>query len=538
MRSRLQAIVSPIQRVSLDDWVFSSTWIDLPSDCRPKLAAEALSWLNGASQAPDVFRAIVFALGDLNVGPQVGLHTSVVLRAQLRAEIRSMWRHADFLTLSRYVLADRITPGDAVLAYYDVEDRFDPSKELVLRCEDGLAARVKLWSPFISLDEVATHFPCRLTQPRMVEFLLPYIRRTSEYLPRVLIFIAHCYRAHLREGTSFSLNNLESHLYEALVNSETREEYATEVNVKYGGAGGAIELLTFLCCNHVHDYVTKTAAIGLLIELLDNLPRREHRCLAYLFGSNHLCDVAWPESPWSWSSLSNLSRCLENSRRHPFQPTSARTQSDDREFDFALAFTSVMLLSPGHDVFGTEEKSVAFLFGYLCQPSSPSIPDSDGKLRVIRLILETGALLRIVGMPEYLNYDDNDIQYGLGVLTAIITDLGRRLREGATDREWEQLFQALAYTDVKGENGASRTWDLGVWLRTQSFKILKDYYASATSMQSVHDALVEIYPLCDANHELRAQWDRIGYPGRPGDIFSDPFLDVGAFFENGEDPAR
>ena len=120
----------------------------------------------------------------------------------------------------------------------------------------------------------------------------------------------------------------------------------------YGGTSGAIELLTFLCCHGVIEDVTKAAAVELVMELLEHLPRREHRCLAYLFGSSDLWYPTWKDRHWSWRPLFYLSASLETSCLHPFEPSSVRTLSDDRQFDLALARTVVILLSPRNDRYG------------------------------------------------------------------------------------------------------------------------------------------------------------------------------------------
>ncbi|EJD51503.1 hypothetical protein AURDEDRAFT_111693, partial [Auricularia subglabra TFB-10046 SS5] len=144
IQARLRSIGSTIGRARISDWFLSSTWTDLPVERRPQLIAGALSWLNGASPAQEVFRALLFALGDLEIGGEVAPLVSSELNARVRAEIRRTHQEVDYLTLSRYVLAERNLRQEPVLSLWHF-DRFesalgmDPS----LRCEDGLAAVIK-----------------------------------------------------------------------------------------------------------------------------------------------------------------------------------------------------------------------------------------------------------------------------------------------------------------------------------------------------------------------------------------------------------
>ncbi|EJD51439.1 hypothetical protein AURDEDRAFT_159171 [Auricularia subglabra TFB-10046 SS5] len=117
-------------------------WTDVrPSPSVGRLA-KALSWLSGASQAPDVLRDIIVALGDLEIGNEVAPLVSSDLRIRIRADIRFNWKKVDFLTLARYVLADRNLSRDPLLSYHQFIGRFDMQSNPNLHCEDGLAAAV------------------------------------------------------------------------------------------------------------------------------------------------------------------------------------------------------------------------------------------------------------------------------------------------------------------------------------------------------------------------------------------------------------
>lgn len=430
VRLRIHTILSSVRRLPVSDWFHSSAWTDLPIDRRPELLAKALSWLSGASQAPDVFMAVVFALGDLDVGPQVGKHTSPALRTHLRADIRRTWQQVDFLTLARYVLADSNTPGDPVLGYDQFTGRFDLSKNPALRCEDGLAAVIRTDSRNIWHSDVSKYLPDQLAQPRMLEFLLPYMPNPEKHRINRLILLSNRSRKHLRTTNSFNVGNLEVHLYESL-RPETRKAYATAITVKYGGTAGAIELLTFFCCHGVIDDNVIPAAVELVMDLLDHLPHGDHRCLAYLFGSSKLWYATWKNRHWSKDTLLYLSASLLMSCLHPCEPSSVRTLSDDRQFDIALARTGVMLLSQHYHRTGWEFSWIKFLFGHLSQSPLPSLPDNNEQSDIIRLIIWNAALLGIVGSPDWRAFHPATDIWSTAVLAAIICDLGSRLREAS-----------------------------------------------------------------------------------------------------------
>ncbi|EJD51513.1 hypothetical protein AURDEDRAFT_159246 [Auricularia subglabra TFB-10046 SS5] len=181
---------------------------------------------------------------------------------------------------------------------------------------------------------------------------------------------------------------------------------------------------------------------------------------------------------------------------------------------------------------GPEPSCIEFLFAQLCCPQS--LLGESGTHDATRLLLEASALFKIVGMPWFFGCTDDVVNRGTAILATTIRHVGRLLNSAETIRYGEPLFKQLAFSEAKRKTGEPRTWDLGEWIRTQAPGILECYPSSTTAMQDIHDALSAIYPLCADSKELRACWDRIGYPGRPGDIFTDPFLDVGAFFNSAE----
>ncbi|EJD51462.1 hypothetical protein AURDEDRAFT_159195 [Auricularia subglabra TFB-10046 SS5] len=173
-----------------------------PGDHRPELIAQSLSWLSRASQAPDISRAVMFALGDLEIGDQVGHLVPLELQTRIRAEIRQNWQQADFLTLSRYVLADRNFPGDPVLSYTQFQQHSDVESAPSLRCEDGLAAIVKL-SPFnVIPEDIALYTPQHVSQPRMRDFLHPFTARATY---EAMVVLANRYSTHLTPSDVFRL---------------------------------------------------------------------------------------------------------------------------------------------------------------------------------------------------------------------------------------------------------------------------------------------------------------------------------------------
>ncbi|EJD51514.1 hypothetical protein AURDEDRAFT_181817 [Auricularia subglabra TFB-10046 SS5] len=224
IQSRLRSISSAIGRLRVPDWFLSSRWTDLPVARRPELLAAALSWLNSASPAPDVFRALLFALGDLEIGGQVAPLVSSELNARMRDEIRRTHQEADYLTLSRYILAERNLQPEPTWDSWDL-GRFEPALEmdLSLRCEDGLAAAIKI-DPFDhSVFTILRHCPAHVAQPRMMEFLLPSIAHTRYEPAQVLIVLANCCMTGM-------WHELERHVINSL-DGETRKSYASKVTV-------------------------------------------------------------------------------------------------------------------------------------------------------------------------------------------------------------------------------------------------------------------------------------------------------------------
>ncbi|EJD51481.1 hypothetical protein AURDEDRAFT_120819 [Auricularia subglabra TFB-10046 SS5] len=179
-------------------------------------------------------------------------------------------------------------------------------------------------------------------------------------------------------------------------------------------------------------------------------------------------------------------------------------------------------------------KFLNFLFAQLCHV--PGALRQEGKLEIIRLILDEAALLKIVGETSYVAFNDESVRHGIGILAEITSSVSRLIGDATSFDDGVQLFAKLAFAEAKGQNNETVTWDLGEWTRTLAHALIENYPSAATSMQDFHNAVVAIYPLCAGSSELRAHWDRIDYPGRPGDIFTDPFLDVGEFFANAEAP--
>ncbi|EJD51504.1 hypothetical protein AURDEDRAFT_120832 [Auricularia subglabra TFB-10046 SS5] len=389
---------------------------------------------------------------------------------------------------------------------------------------------------------MASHCPDHVAQARMVDFLRAFIGQSIDPPAETFIVLVNLYREHLLPQDSF---NLEAELYPYLA-TETREQYAMEVTTRYGGRPGAVELLTFLCCHDIMNYGTRKAAVELLMYMLHFLPyHQEHTCLAFLFGNGEFRDVAWAERCWSSFDFWSLIECLDSSLRRVSTSNSVSTGLDDRPgLNLALARTTVMLLLPYHNRHNKEDLCIEFLFDRLCSPQSPL--GDTGKLDIIRLVLEESAILTFLSRTDYY-FEETFARRGIAILGTIIRHLGRLLGENRAIPHGEQLFRNLAFSEATGQNNQSITWDLGEWIRTDAPTLL-DYFPSLTTvMQDFHDAMAAIYPLCSGSTELRSHWDRIGYPGRPGDTvsttplpaalfshvvnqFSDPFLDVGLFF--------
>ncbi|EJD51508.1 hypothetical protein AURDEDRAFT_159242 [Auricularia subglabra TFB-10046 SS5] len=193
-----------------------------------------------------------------------------------------------------------------------------------------------------------------------------------------------------------------------------------------------------------------------------------------------------------------------------------------------------MVLSAEHDTFGCDRWCIEFLFAQLCCPQS--LLGESGTLDVTRLLLERSAIRKIAGVHGYFGYSDDVASHATAILATTINHVGRLLNSAKTISDGEQLFKQSAFSEVNRKTDEPIIWDLGEWIRTQAPDILENCPSSATAMQDIHDTLSGIYPLCADRKELRACWDRIGYPGRPGDIFTYPFLDIGAFFTSAEAP--
>ncbi|EJD36751.1 hypothetical protein AURDEDRAFT_174198 [Auricularia subglabra TFB-10046 SS5] len=265
LQSYRESALSLYHRRRMRDAFVGTAWIDLPVDRRPELISQSLSWLSGASQAPEVFRAILFALGDLEIGEQVGHIAPQDLQTRIRAEIREHWQRADFHTLSRYVLADRNFRGNPVLSYKQFKERFDLAGNPSLRCEDGLAAVVRVDPAYILTDDVARYAPDRISHPRMVEFLLNLITSDSPKSAESFIILANKYWDHVTSNRAF---RLERELDRRL-SPEMHKRYAAKIADEYGGKSGAVEILTFLCVNGVMGNVAMTAAVELVMHILD-----------------------------------------------------------------------------------------------------------------------------------------------------------------------------------------------------------------------------------------------------------------------------
>ncbi|EJD51515.1 hypothetical protein AURDEDRAFT_120836 [Auricularia subglabra TFB-10046 SS5] len=481
---------------------------------------------------------MLFALGDLAIGEQVGNLVSLELRSRLRADIRDSWRTVDFLTLCRHVLADRNLPGEHILSHYQFRGRFNLENDPSLRCEDGLAAIVKVF-PGLQSDDIAEYFPDPVVRLQTFKLLLPYVTDANGG-PEVMIVLVQKFWSYLKRDPSF---NLEAELYRRL-SRKMREDYARKVTVRlntlqgqilvsnlpkhdYGGHGGPIEILTFVCCDdpipaladdddvsydgpsaRMSGTVGRTSAVDLVMSLLQFRRRSEHPCLAYLFGLGELQTAAWDNRDWSRDQLSCLLNCLEPSlRRGCLHLTASNPQPG---FMFALARAAVMLLS--HSEF-----------------SAPSRLNAGEKACIIRLILEQTALPQITAHGRRLSVPvgRETIGYGIRILETI-TSYVRQLLEGeSTVLQGRTLFGLLATSEVKRGSGYAAIWDLGLWLRG----LRPDLVPGATqSLQQFHEEMTAIYALRLRSRPITEYWERIGYPGRPGDIFSDPFLDISAFF--------
>lgn len=163
----------------------------------------------------------------------------------------------------------------------------------------------------------------------------------------------------------------------------------------------------------------------------------------------------------------------------------------------------------------------------LCHPQTVLLEREQ--LAVVRIILDELSLSPITTSPLF-SIDDGALAGGIAVLAMIVRCVGRRLSDANTCTDGAHLLRQLVYAEAKGARGETVSWDLGKWIDTSAPEYVEKSMSIATAMQEVHDAMAdELYPQCAASSELRALWERIGYTGRPDDVFSDPFLSVGAF---------
>ncbi|EJD36749.1 hypothetical protein AURDEDRAFT_129877 [Auricularia subglabra TFB-10046 SS5] len=357
------------------------------------------------------------------------------LQTRIRAEIRQHWQRADFHTLSRYVLADRNFRGNPVLSYEQFNERFDLVENPSLRCEDGLAAVVKVDPAYIMPVDVASYAPDRISHPRMTEFLLNLIPPDSHKPAEPFIVLVNKCWKHFNSNHAFRLE---------------RE--------------------------------------------LDRLLSPEMR-------------------------KRSLDRSLRDTSNAVTNQTSPEALERRRGFVLSLTRTVVMLLArqdPSDDPWGLS-----------------SLLDNDERNDVIRLALEESALTGITLATSHT--DEPDPKTIVETAAAIIRHISHLLRDVDYAQEGEKLFGLLARVEAKPTEGINLPWDLGEWIRNSAPSILEWYPDAGTAFQEFHEEMVAIYPMCARRSTVAAHWDRIGYPGRPGDTLSDPFLRLGAFFENAEE---
>ncbi|EJD51456.1 hypothetical protein AURDEDRAFT_159188 [Auricularia subglabra TFB-10046 SS5] len=512
----LASVLSLYRRLRISDAFVGTAWTDLPVNRRPELISQSLSWLSGASQAPEVFRAVLFALGDLEIGVQVGQIAPQGLQTRVRAEIREHWQTADFHTLSRYVLADRNFRGNPVLSYLQFRERFDLEGNPSLRCEDGLAAIVRLDPAYIVADDVATYAPDHISHPRMTRFLLDLITPGSHRAAEPFIVLVNKYWDYVMSNHAFRLEReLDRRLSPGM-----RKGYAAKVD-EYGGKSGSVELLTFLCGNGAMDDIAVTAAIELVMHVLEpTWLIWEHPCLAYLFGNSDLRPFAWAGRAWSSDQINSLSRSLDRSLRNTLYAVTNQTSPEAlgrrRGFVLALTRTVVMLLARQGPLDDDECVRVRFLHAQLCHPRS--LLDNDERNEVIRLALEESALTGITITTVFTR--EPDAEAVVETAATIIRHISHLLRDADYAWEGEELFGLLALVEAKPTEGKNEPWDLGEWIRNGALSILERFPETTPAFQGLHEELVAIYPLCAQSSTVAHHWDRIGYPGRPDDTAS------------------
>ncbi|EJD51526.1 hypothetical protein AURDEDRAFT_111695 [Auricularia subglabra TFB-10046 SS5] len=491
----------------------SSTWTAVRLDRDPKLVADSLSWLSGASPAPEIFSAILFAIGDMEFGGKVGPRISSQLRARVRAEMQHSQHKADFLTLSRFVLAQRNIPGRPIISYQQFKERFDMKNNPSLRREDGLAALILLSSTkrYPSASDVRAYCPQSVTQPRMMEFLLPSIPPQPNFLDNIVV-LACCYWSHLEVDDTFDLGAELLRLMTPDPHESTykdmqvsmQEEYAnftSKIKEIYGGVqAGPIELLACLSSGspwfgdvwigHLSGEEADRAAAELIMRSLEWVePPGSHPCVASVFGytdearASKLFSAAWTDRRWSRVQLGCLLRALPLHKYHhndsTFLSTPDHGSGDSEEtadppavdrsvdynqaqFEHAIARTVIMAMSPARNamfqrrevVFGGETVDLAdsrlglsCLHMQLCHPDSLTLEDQPG---IIKLILEESFLCCFLPRRQYWTPGEKYEHYQccVDILAEIAIYLGFLLKDEDTFDEGAQLFGKFVRAEV------------------------------------------------------------------------------------------
>ncbi|EJD51457.1 hypothetical protein AURDEDRAFT_159189 [Auricularia subglabra TFB-10046 SS5] len=123
---------------------------------------------------------------------------------------------------------------------------------------------------------------------------------------------------------------------------------------------------------------------------------------------------------------------------------------------------------------------------------------------------------------------------GVSIVAEIARHIVCLLGDARMARSGEMLFELLAFSEAKLAEGGTSTWNLGNWIWNIAPYIRREYSDTTTAFKNFHEAMIDIYALRSKSSAVAVVWDSIGYPGRPGDTFSDPFLRLGAFFKNAE----
>ncbi|EJD45462.1 hypothetical protein AURDEDRAFT_124574 [Auricularia subglabra TFB-10046 SS5] len=497
--SSLRAVIPLCRVINIDDMLFSSRWTEIRSYRTPEHLAKSLSWLNEASQDPQLFRDILFALGDLEIGRQVAPLVSVELQNRLKAELRRSWQKVDFHMLSRYVLADRNLPPP-ILDFQQFYERFSLSPNSPERCEDGLAALVRsMPDSWYIQSVVSVYCPDAIAQPRMLELLLPYIPGSGLDIGDAAFLAGRCWR-HLRDNASFNLYGKLMLLFRPT----DLGRYNAAIKDDYGGHSGLIELLTFLCTSH---YRTRPngPAVEIVMDLLKQEPKREYPCLAHLFGtipqsSAFVSPFAanslsiWARRGWSYEEIYHLLRALPL-----FQYRHCKWNNSDRP-----------TTSEHH-------RSLERALGLL---------DDGDKLDIINLILDR---LSILAIAEACESEDPSRRCIAGICTAIVCQVHRLVAEEATFELGERLLANFVSRTAK-EGGRSLTWELRSHL--EQWRLNQRDAHTAEWAQRCHKALLSLRPLCQKYESLRAHWDRIGFPADLEDIPETPPYNMWPFFED------